>query len=225
MRLAVTPAFSSARCKGMMPLMEDSARGVEEYLSGKVEGATVMDVNDITMPYVNDVISSCAFGFAVNTLKDPENNAAFPEVDLVAQAISFYIAGFDTTANLINYFLYEMAINPDVQEKLQHKIDALDAEADVYEQLQALEYMDMCVSEVLRLWPLEGASDRRSVGTYDFGPTYPGSKDRLIGPASQSKRLRSSYSGSSGSTEPERSTSPSDCHREPSCCDPRTDIS
>lgn len=26
------------------------------------------------MPYVNDVISSCAFGFAVDTLKDPENS-------------------------------------------------------------------------------------------------------------------------------------------------------
>lgn len=35
-------------------------------------------------------------------------------------------------------------------------------------------------SEVLRLWPLVGSADRRSVATYDFGPTYPGSKDRLI---------------------------------------------
>lgn len=47
MRLAVTPAFSSARCKGMMPLMEESAKAVEEYLRGKVAGETFMDVNDV----------------------------------------------------------------------------------------------------------------------------------------------------------------------------------
>ncbi|KAH9645717.1 hypothetical protein HF086_003390, partial [Spodoptera exigua] len=34
--------------------------------------------------------------------------------------------------------------------------------------------------KVLRLWPLVGSADRRSVATYDFGPTHPGSKDRLI---------------------------------------------
>ncbi|KOB70848.1 Cytochrome P450 CYP9AJ3 [Operophtera brumata] len=184
---------------------------------GNLAAATFGKENFITMPYVNDVISSCAFGFAVNTLRDPENsifklgktaificqaniNFMQPSQDEKVSKIAqheFMVSGKlkesdsdgnnnDTKpaeTNLINYFLYEMAINPDVQEKLQHKIDALDAEADVYEQLQALEYMDMCVSEVLRLWPLVGASDRRSVGTYDFGPTYPGSKDRLIAPA------------------------------------------
>lgn len=67
-------------------------------------------------------------------------------MDLVAQAVLFYSAGFDTTANLINYFLYEMAVNPDVQEKLQARMDEVDATKDIHEQLQDLEYLDMCVS-------------------------------------------------------------------------------
>lgn len=59
----------------------------------------------------------------------------------------FYVAGYDTTANLINYFLYEMAINQPIQEKLQQELDRMSDDAeDLYEAVQSLEYLDMCVS-------------------------------------------------------------------------------
>lgn len=69
--------------------------------------------------------------------------------DLVAQAVLFYIAGYDTTANLINYFLYEMAVNPHVQEKLYEELSEVPGDEnieDIYETVQGLEYLEMCVS-------------------------------------------------------------------------------
>ncbi|KAJ0177460.1 hypothetical protein K1T71_007469 [Dendrolimus kikuchii] len=261
MRAAITPAFSGVRCRYMAPLMAERAKAVADYLRTHITSKKIMDVNEITMPYVNDVIASCAFGFAVDSHKDPENciyklgikaivqdttqimkmygfeNMKFimkmlnvriiptevtdqfsqlfksalkarreklvqprpdfiqtlvdvaeeiTDDDLVAQAVLFYIAGYDTTTNLINYFLYEMAINPEVQEKLYEELNKVpgdDKIENIYETVQGLKYLEMCVCEVLRLWPLVASAGRRSVSTYDFGPMHPGSKHNLVAPA------------------------------------------
>ncbi|CAH0579516.1 unnamed protein product [Chrysodeixis includens] len=251
MRVSLSPAFSGARCRSMAPLMSESASAVVKFLREKISKPEVMDINTITMSYVNDVIASCAFGFAVDSLKDPDNcifrlgkkavvqdttqvmkffgyenmksimkflqvkiiptrdadqfsqlfksalkarrenlvqprpdfiqilvDAAqgkaksdsdgdannneysktaekFTDDDLVAQAVLFYVAGYDTTANLIYYFLYEMATNPRVQQKLLEELDELPPEEDIkdlYEAVQGLEYLDMCVNGKGCLW-------------------------------------------------------------------------
>ena len=43
--------------------------------------------------------------------------------DLVSLAVSFLGAGYETTANTISYTSYLLALNPDIQEKLQSEID------------------------------------------------------------------------------------------------------
>ena len=43
---------------------------------------------------------------------------------LVGLAVSFLAAGYETTANTISYTSYLLALNPDVQEKLQSEIDS-----------------------------------------------------------------------------------------------------
>ena len=44
--------------------------------------------------------------------------------DLVGLAVSFLGAGYETTANTISYTSYLLALNPDIQEKLQSEIDS-----------------------------------------------------------------------------------------------------
>ena len=44
--------------------------------------------------------------------------------DLVDFAVSFLGAGYETTANTISYTSYLLALNPDIQEKLQSEIDS-----------------------------------------------------------------------------------------------------
>lgn len=43
---------------------------------------------------------------------------------IVAEAVGLLMAGYDTTANALAYTSYLLALNPDVQERLQSEIDS-----------------------------------------------------------------------------------------------------
>ena len=43
--------------------------------------------------------------------------------EIVDNSVVFLIAGFETTANSISYSSYYLALNPDIQKKLQSEID------------------------------------------------------------------------------------------------------
>ena len=43
---------------------------------------------------------------------------------VVGHAIGILLAGYDTTANALAYTSYLLALNPDIQEKLQSEIDS-----------------------------------------------------------------------------------------------------
>lgn len=40
-----------------------------------------------------------------------------------SQAFIFFLAGFETTSSTITYCLYELALNPHIQERVQAEID------------------------------------------------------------------------------------------------------
>lgn len=64
------------------------------------------------------------------------------------------MGGFDTVATAMSFMAHELAINPDVQQKLYEEIivteSDLNGESVTYEKLQIMKYMDQVVSEVLR---------------------------------------------------------------------------
>ena len=42
--------------------------------------------------------------------------------EIIAQSVMFFLAGYDTTATSITLLLYELAVNPDIQEQLHDEI-------------------------------------------------------------------------------------------------------
>ena len=44
--------------------------------------------------------------------------------EIVAHAVTFLLAGYETTANTLSYTAYLLALNPHIQEKLQSEIDS-----------------------------------------------------------------------------------------------------
>ncbi|NWX45261.1 CP3A9 protein, partial [Steatornis caripensis] len=87
---------------------------------------------------------------------------ALNDIEILSQAFIFIFAGYEPTSNTLCYLAYELATHPDVQQKLLEEIDTvLPNKAPLtYEMMMQLEYLDMTVSETLRLFPIGGRLER-----------------------------------------------------------------
>ncbi|XP_026324880.1 cytochrome P450 9e2-like [Hyposmocoma kahamanoa] len=99
-------------------------------------------------------------------------NRVWSDDDLCAQVILFFIAGFEGVSSAMTFLLYELSVNPDVQEKLYQEIRENEAKNNGkfdYNSIQNMVYMDMVVSETLRLWTSGFATDRYCNKDYNLG--------------------------------------------------------
>lgn len=70
-------------------------------------------------------------------------------MDIAAQALIFFFAGFDSVTSAMAFVAYELAVNPEIQKKLRVEIEETNSECDgklTYEALMRMKYMDMVVS-------------------------------------------------------------------------------
>ena len=66
---------------------------------------------------------------------------------MTAQAMIFFLAGFDTVSNAMSFLAYELAVNQDVQQRLQKEIDETIQDNEVtYNTLFKMKYLDMVIS-------------------------------------------------------------------------------
>ncbi|XP_017777890.1 PREDICTED: cytochrome P450 9e2-like [Nicrophorus vespilloides] len=103
--------------------------------------------------------------------------------DIIAQAIIFFVAGFDSSATLMYFLAYELAVNPNIQAKLREDIMKTDEECDgkiTYEALMKMKYLDMIISETLRKWPPTPITDRICIKEYTIPSERPDEKPLVI---------------------------------------------
>lgn len=77
---------------------------------------------------------------------------------IVANAVLFILAGFDTTQSLLLFIPYVLALNPEVQDKLRAEIDAIMEDGDgklSYEAVGKLTYLDMVINGKFRRLSIE----------------------------------------------------------------------
>jgi len=66
-----------------------------------------------------------------------------------AQAFLFFVAGFDTSSATMQFTLYELALQPDIQQKVQAEIDESrnsNGGEITYEGLMQMNYLDRILS-------------------------------------------------------------------------------
>ncbi|XP_069673194.1 probable cytochrome P450 6a14 [Periplaneta americana] len=76
--------------------------------------------------------------------------------NVAAQAFAFFVAGFETTATTMTFCLYELALNPYLQDRLRKEIDTVLEKHDgeiSYNAIQEMDYLDNVISETLRKHP------------------------------------------------------------------------
>ncbi|XP_072916752.1 cytochrome P450 3A30-like [Hemitrygon akajei] len=86
---------------------------------------------------------------------------AMTDSEVLAQCIVFIMGGYETASTTLSNVLYNLAMYPDVQKKLQQEIDeAFPNKAQPTYGVMHLEYLEMVISETLRLYPPAPRLDR-----------------------------------------------------------------
>ncbi|XP_052891059.1 probable cytochrome P450 6a13 [Anopheles moucheti] len=76
--------------------------------------------------------------------------------ELAAQVFIFFLAGFETSSTTMNFCLYELAKNCELQERLRQEINrAIESNGGelTYDVVMGIEYLNMVVDETLRKYP------------------------------------------------------------------------
>lgn len=74
---------------------------------------------------------------------------------MIAQCFVFFAAGFETSSGTLTFALYELARNPDVQDRVFDEINSVLEGQDqdlTYECLQKMSYLDQVVSGESAVW-------------------------------------------------------------------------
>ncbi|XP_069132752.1 cytochrome P450 3A2-like [Argopecten irradians] len=79
----------------------------------------------------------------------------------------FYVAGYETTAIALSMITYSLAIHPDCQDRLRQEIeDKIGGPENIdCENVNKLQYLDMCIHETLRMYTPFMRVDRKCVRT------------------------------------------------------------
>ncbi|ODM95713.1 Cytochrome P450 9e2 [Orchesella cincta] len=91
--------------------------------------------------------------------------------DIVANAVMFLNAGFDTSQSVLIFAAYSLAKEQDVQEKLYNEVKSkMDANGGnlTYDGVLDMNYLDMFVNETLRMFPPAAKTVRRCVKDYQI---------------------------------------------------------
>ncbi|KAL8590473.1 hypothetical protein ACOMHN_011686 [Nucella lapillus] len=98
------------------------------------------------------------------------NRKGLTEDEMKANALIFFVGGFDTVSIALSFTLFHLAANPEALKKAQEEIDKKLGKNPVsYDTANDLTYVDMCLNEALRLNPPGFIIDRQCVDDVEFG--------------------------------------------------------
>lgn len=93
---------------------------------------------------------------------------------IAAQALVFYSAGFETSAASMSFLFHELALNPDIQDRMYNEVCKVYEKYNgqlTYDSLKELPYLDMVFEETLRKYSVAGILLRKTLETYTFPGT------------------------------------------------------
>lgn len=144
------------------------------------------------MKSIPEVISSFYIGITRETIEYREKNPQVKRQDfmnllvqlkksgeltveqIAAQSFIFFLAGFETSSTTMSYCTYELSVNEEIQEKArQSVIDTLKKHNNefTYEAINDMDYLEQCVSETLRKYPVVSSLQRVALRDYKIPDT------------------------------------------------------
>lgn len=111
----------------------------------------------------------------------------FDLTEMVAQVFVTLFGAFDTTSSQMCVLAHELALNLDIQNKLQKEIDDIMGETGnnpTYDIINESPYLDAVFNESVRLHTQSSVLDRLCVKEYVLPPALPGLKPYVVKPGS-----------------------------------------
>lgn len=99
----------------------------------------------------------------MNARDSSNDNLKLDITEMTAQAFMFFFGGFDSTTTQLCVIAHELAINPEVQKKLQKEIDKVMEKNEGklnYDEIISMSYLDAVIKESLRKHPQASVLDR-----------------------------------------------------------------
>lgn len=89
------------------------------------------------------------------------------DIQLRDEAMTLFLAGHETTANALSWTWYLLSQNPEVESKFHAELDAFGDRPPGPENLGALPYTRMVLTESMRLYPPAWAIGRRAINDFE----------------------------------------------------------
>jgi cytochrome P450 / NADPH-cytochrome P450 reductase len=119
---------------------------------------------------INDLLDRMLIGI------DSQSGEKLDDTNIMAQCITFLIAGHETTSGLLSFALYELIKHPEVLARAYDEVDrVLGADLSVlltYAQIHQVPYVAQILDETLRLWPTAPAFTRHPHENTVIGGKY-----------------------------------------------------
>lgn len=110
----------------------------------------------------------------MNLLIDMKQNGILTVEQIAAQCFVFFLAGYETSSSTMTYCMYELAINEDIQERARKSVfDVLKKYGNnfTYDAVGEMNYLECCVNETLRKYPVVSTLQRTAVREYKIPQT------------------------------------------------------
>ncbi|XP_065306352.1 cytochrome P450 3A2-like isoform X2 [Dermacentor albipictus] len=150
-------------------------------LNAEVEDEAPIDVNFLTTSVDADRRQEESQPAKVN---NSWKKRFLSNAEVLANCISFFAAGFETTATALAYAAYLLAKHRDIQGRLRKEVLGVLKRDGIftYDNVFSMKYMDQVLSESLRLYaPIRGFTTRGCAADYAYkGITIPAGTNILI---------------------------------------------
>ncbi len=101
--------------------------------------------------------------------QDEEGGGGMSDVQVHDECLTLFLAGHETTANLLTWTWYLLSQNPEAERKLHEELDrVLQGRIPAFEDLPNLKYTESVIAESMRLYPPAWVVGRLVVEEHEF---------------------------------------------------------